>query len=128
MLCSSTDLLCSILCSCKRSVLSPSAVFVMRPPPHLCLKFDYFVRVYSLVSKICADCSIRVYLKFQTLQLQVDVLLEYIIIDLHNHILVKYILLLALCLMLLATYYAQNDAGIIGWSLIEILLTLNIIY
>ena len=33
----------------------------------------------------------------------VSVLLEYII--------------LALCLMLLATYYAQNYAGIIGWSL-----------
>ena len=25
--------------------------------------------------------------------------------------------MLALCLMLLATYYAQNYAGIIGWSL-----------
>ena len=28
--------------------------------------------------------------------------------------------MLALCLMLLATYYAQNYAGIIGWSLITI--------
>ena len=26
--------------------------------------------------------------------------------------------MLALCLMLLATYYAQNYAGIIGWSLV----------
>ena len=26
--------------------------------------------------------------------------------------------MLALCLMLLATYYAQNYAGIIGWSLL----------
>ena len=26
-------------------------------------------------------------------------------------------IMLALCLMLLATYYAQNYAGIIGWSL-----------
>ena len=26
-------------------------------------------------------------------------------------------IILALCLMLLATYYAQNYAGIIGWSL-----------
>ena len=28
--------------------------------------------------------------------------------------------MLALCLMLLATYYAQNYAGIIGWSLLTI--------
>ena len=27
------------------------------------------------------------------------------------------LIMLALCLMLLATYYAQNYAGIIGWSL-----------
>ena len=27
-------------------------------------------------------------------------------------------IVLALCLMLLATYYAQNYAGIIGWSLL----------
>ena len=30
--------------------------------------------------------------------------------------------MLALCLMLSVTYYAQNYAGIIGWSLIMLLL------
>ena len=31
-------------------------------------------------------------------------------------------IMLALCLMLLATYYAQNYAGIIGWSLVTALI------
>ena len=42
----------------------------------------------------------------------VSVLLEYI--DIFNQTLP---IMLALCLTLLATYYAQNYAGIIGWSL-----------
>ena len=44
------------------------------------------------------DCSIRVYQSF-------DAIFKKIIIG------------LALCLMLLVTHYAQNYAGIIGWSL-----------
>ena len=43
----------------------------------------------------------------------VSVLLEYIDQTLP--------IMLALCLMLLATYYAQNYAGIIGWSLTTII-------
>ena len=39
--------------------------------------------------------------------------LEYI-----NHLLKIFPIMLALCLMLSVTYYAQNYAGIIGWSLI----------
>ena len=35
------------------------------------------------------------------------------------------VLVLALCLMLLATYYAQNYAGIIGWSLVASYLSLH---
>ena len=53
------------------------------------------------------------YLKFNTLAVvqivMVSVLLKYITIFLAKQSL--------LCLMLLATYYAQNYAGIIGWSL-----------
>ena len=30
----------------------------------------------------------------------------------------RFSIMLALCLMLLATYYAQNYAGIINWSLV----------
>ena len=47
----------------------------------------YYAHVKDLSLK--SDCSIRVYIP----------------------------IMLALCLMLLATYYAQNYAGIIGWSL-----------
>ena len=38
-------------------------------------------------------------------------------------------IMLALCLMLLVTYYAQNYAGIIGWSLLikHFLSTLGVI-
>ena len=44
-----------------------------------------------------------------------SVLLEYIdLINIFNQTLP---IMLALCLMLLGTYYAQNYAGIIGWSL-----------
>ena len=50
------------------------------------------------------------YIKFITSM--VSVLLEYI--DLYNQTLP---IMLALCLMLLGTYYAQNYAGIIGQSL-----------
>ena len=48
----------------------------------------------------------------------VDVLLEYIDLQSYFQSSINYLLaMLALCLMLLATYYAQNYAGIIGWSL-----------
>ena len=46
-----------------------------------------------------------------------------IIVDLLEYIHLRHIfsqglpIMLALCLMLLATYYAQNYAGIIAWSL-----------
>ena len=52
----------------------------------------------------------------------VNVLLKYI--DLQNHIFSQALpFMLALCLMLLATYYAQNYAGIIGcsWSLLYVM-------
>ena len=39
--------------------------------------------------------------------------LEYI-----NHLLQYFPIMLALCLMFSVTYYAQNYAGIIGWSLV----------
>ena len=45
-----------------------------------------------------------------------DVLLEYI--DLQSYFSQALPIMLALCLMLLATYYAQNYAGIIDWSLV----------
>ena len=58
------------------------------------------------------------------------VLLEYIVVQIIIivYVLLEYIdlqsifsqalpIMLALCLMLLATYYAQNYAGIMGWSL-----------
>ena len=41
------------------------------------------------------------------------VLLQYI--DLHNYFSQALPIMLALCLVLLATHYAQNYAGIIGW-------------
>ena len=58
------------------------------------VKICAFIRVYSLVSKTCDDCSIRVYLKFYTLTgaqiiIIVDVLLEYIVLQ----FLVKHFLL-----------------------------------
>ena len=46
------------------------------------------------------DCSIRVYQSF---------------IATHTH---TFPIMLALCLMLSVTYYAQNYAGIISWSLL----------
>ena len=68
----------------------------------LCYAAVLKILTYVLCSILCSckrfvlksDCSIRVYINFsQTLYI-----------------------MLALCLMLLATYYAQNYAGIIGWS------------
>ena len=46
-----------------------------------------------------------------------DVLLEYIDLQSYFQSSLALPIMLALCLMLLATYYAQNYAGIIGWSL-----------
>ena len=55
----------------------------------------------------------------------VSVLLEYIdLINIFNQTLP---IMLALCLMLLGTYYTQNYAGIIGRSLIVIHLRYNLI-
>ena len=48
--------------------------------------------------------------------IMVDVLLEYINLQSYFQSSTTRIML-ALCLMLLATYYAHNYAGIIGWSL-----------
>ena len=36
--------------------------------------------------------------------------------------------MLALCLMLSVTYYAQNYAGIIGWSLVDNNYTLKLVF
>ena len=61
------------------------------------------IRVYkqnTLYVLLDNDCSIRVYQSF------VAILQKIIPI------------MLALCLMLSVTYYAQNCTGIIGWSLI----------
>ena len=56
------------------------------------------------------ECSIRVIISM------VSVLLEYI--DLINIFSQTLPIMLALCLMLLGTYYAQNYAGIIDRSLL----------
>ena len=74
----------------------------------LCLKFDCSIRVYQVHNKY-DECSIRVITKMVT------VLLEYI--DLFNVFNQTLPIMLALCSMLLDTYYAQNYAGIIGASL-----------
>ena len=106
MLCSGAQnfhLLCSILCSCEKLVL----------------KFDCFIRVYSLVS--LNFLSQLFYLKFNTLAVVQNSNGE-CSIKVYNHIFSQTVpIMLALCLMLLATYYAQNYADIIGWSLIEII-------
>ena len=49
-----------------------------------------------------------------------------------NHLLqffkIIFLLCLALCLMLSVTYYAQNYAGIIGWSLLATCVSRNFIF
>ena len=85
----------------------------------LCLKSDCSIRVYSLVSHMLS--LLLEYIKFYIeIISMVSVLLHFIVI--FNQTLP---IMLALCLMLLGTYHAQNYASIISGCLMFKLLIRN---
>ena len=106
MLCSSAqifDLLCSILCSCKRFVLKNLAVLL----EYIHLHHKNFNAVTVLLHILLAQIIIIV-----------DVLLEYIDLQSYFQSSTTYYAGIILDALSYSTYYAHDYAGILGWSLL----------
>ena len=106
-------LLCSILCSRIRIVLSLLSLFIYKFAwishySRQCTKTGLLGCVYKchqimLYVLLKNNCLIRVYQSFVAIFKKI------------------FSIVLVLCLMLSVTYYAQNYADIIGWSLVHII-------